>query len=293
MGRDATSAGDAAAPPRLHDGAGARSSTSRTRGSCRTRRHAGADRRVVRRARRRRHRAVAWPGALHRREPRRGHRHALDRAAELAGRTRRRGARRRRRRAEHAALPADRRPHAACRCWPGRSRRRRSATCSSRPAPPASSARASRDLRALVARTHDLRAVRRRARLRGSVHEGRADGHVHQRRAVPGHGARRGDAAAAARRGGGLPRGADVLRAADGQHRLPRRGGPAVAVVRRRPSTGTTRSSRRPGRAPGRPGTSTGSSPSAVRRPGAGRGRGADRAAHLRAAASSSSTCSG
>ena len=32
----------------------------------------------------------------------------------------------------------------ACRCWPGPSRRRPSATCSSRPAPPASSARASR-----------------------------------------------------------------------------------------------------------------------------------------------------
>ena len=49
-------------------------------------------------------------------------------------------------------------------------------------------------------------------------------GHLPQRRPLPRHGQGRRHAAAPARRRGGVPRGPDLLWAADGQHRLPRRG---------------------------------------------------------------------
>ena len=64
--------------------------------------------------------------------------------------------------------------------------------------------------------------------------EGRPDGHLRQRRDVPRHGQGRGDPAAPPRGRGRLPAGADLLRAADGQHRLPRRGGAGGAHLRRR-----------------------------------------------------------
>ena len=66
------------------------------------------------------------------------------------------------------------------------------------------------------------------------------DGDVHQRRDVPGRRQGGRAAAAPARRRRRLPRGADVLRAADGQHRLPRRGGAGRAQLRRARSRGTT-----------------------------------------------------
>ena len=60
-----------------------------------------------------------------------------------------------------------------------------------------------------------------------------------------------GHTAAPTRSRRGIPGGPDLLRAADGQHRLPRGGAGAAAPSSRR-SVGTTPSSRRPGPAPGR-----------------------------------------
>ena len=101
-------------------------------------------------------------------------------------------------------------------------------------------------------------------------------GHLRQRRAVP---ATPGKAVVtllrAARRRRGLPGGADLLRPADGQHRLPRRGGARRAHLRRRLRAGTTPSSRRRARAPDRRGTSTRIVARALRgRRAAARGRG-------------------
>ena len=65
------------------------------------------------------------------------------------------------------------------------------------------------------------------------------------------------DPARAARPRGGLPRGADVLRADARQHRLPARGRSRSWRTTSRCSSRTTRWSRRPGRAPAACGTST------------------------------------
>ena len=119
-------------------------------------------------------------------------------------------------------------------------------------------------MRALVAQTHDLRryepeeeeAQRDAAESRlpaelsggyvarttsapdssgeGDPDAGGADGDLHQRRDVPGHRQGGGTAAATARRRRGLPGAADLLCPADGEHRLPRRGGAGRPQLRRR-----------------------------------------------------------
>ena len=68
-------------------------------------------------------------------------------------------------------------------------------------------------------------------------HGGRPHGHLHQRRAVPRHRPRRRPAAAQARSRRRLPARADLLRPADDQHGLPRRGGRPAA----RPPRGVRR----------------------------------------------------
>ena len=120
-----------------------------------------------------------------------------------------------------AAVPAHRRRLPAARCSPGRSRRPRSATCSSRPARTATSRGGLDDLRALVRRAPrrprplTTRATERRSRADRAVR------HLPRRRDVPVVGPGDGAPARAARPRGRRPAGAGLLRPDARQHRLP------------------------------------------------------------------------
>ena len=119
----------------------------------------------------------------------------------------------------------------------------------------------------------------------------RADGDLHQRRDVPRDGQGGRPAAAPARRRRRLPRRADLLRAADGEHRLPRRGGAGRPHLRRR-----VRRVRRRGDAVGSCAGSARHQHAIVARrsgdAGLAAGRRGDVPEGPRAARSSSSTCS-
>ena len=118
--------------------------SSRSRATCRR----AIARRTARRPARPRPPSAGETVALHPREPRaearRDGRHAR---ARVTGVEPERAARRRRRRAQRPALPLDRATRRGCRCWPGRRRRRWSATCSSRRWRSARSARSTRRAR--------------------------------------------------------------------------------------------------------------------------------------------------
>ena len=166
--------------------------------------------------------------------------------------SRRRRPPRRRRCPERAAVPADRRRLRARRSWPGRSRRRRSATCSSRRAPQGSIAGDLETLRRWSGATERRPAVRATHVGRRGVGHTDPDArrpvhHLLQRRAVPRR--RAGDVSAAAPAGASRSSSPRRRRAAARCTSTPATATtcvPLVQPVRRRVRAGSTPSSRRP-----------------------------------------------